>query len=214
MEIPELSGLNLPEKEKKILEASILVFSEKGFSASTTSEIAKMAGVAEGTIFRYYKTKKDILRGILIQTINLISEKLVVSTVEKIFRESEDKDLRAVLKELIYDRMKLVDRVFPMTRVIITEALYHEDVREALYNNIVTKALESFTLFHANMTKRGLMRKDVEPIVLFRSILGNLGALIAQKQFFGEKLTLEDMDREFDKVLDVLLFGIAEKRPE
>ncbi len=61
MEPLDLSSLNLPEKEQRILEAAIAVFSEKGFSAATTSEIAKNAGVAEGTIFRYFKTKKDIL---------------------------------------------------------------------------------------------------------------------------------------------------------
>ena len=52
----ENSKLN--EKEQKILNAACLVFSQKGYSSATTSEIAKWAGVAEGTIFRYFKTKK------------------------------------------------------------------------------------------------------------------------------------------------------------
>ncbi|WP_446715397.1 helix-turn-helix domain-containing protein [Caloramator sp. Dgby_cultured_2] len=34
------------------------VFSEKGFEGSRTSEIAKEANVAEGTIFKYFKTKR------------------------------------------------------------------------------------------------------------------------------------------------------------
>jgi AcrR family transcriptional regulator len=214
MEIPDMSGLNLSEKEQKILESAIRVFSEKGYSAATTNEIAKSAGVAEGTIFRYYKTKKDILRGILIQTINLVSSKLVLSAVDKIFRESESKDLRTVLKELLYDRIKLANQVFPMARILITEALYHEDVREALFNNVVSKALESFTIFHQSMSERGLMRKDLDPIVMFRSILGNMALFVAQTQLFGEKLSTEDMDRELDKVLDVLLYGVAQNRPD
>lgn len=45
-------------KQISILEAAIEIFSDKGFSAASTSEIAQKAGVAEGTIFRYYKTKK------------------------------------------------------------------------------------------------------------------------------------------------------------
>lgn len=48
----------LTPKQISILHAAIEVFSEKGYAAAATSEIAQKAGVAEGTIFRYYKTKK------------------------------------------------------------------------------------------------------------------------------------------------------------
>ena len=90
----DLTKLNLPEKEQKILEAAIDVFSERGFSGATTSEIAKRAGIAEGTIFRYFKTKKDILRGILIQMLNMAGEPIIIEGVRKILLNAENKDLR------------------------------------------------------------------------------------------------------------------------
>ncbi len=46
-----------PDKELKIINAAINSFPEKGFKSTTTSEIASHAGVAEGTIFRYFPTK-------------------------------------------------------------------------------------------------------------------------------------------------------------
>ena len=46
----------------RILEA-VDMFGEKGYASTSTSEIAKRAGVAEGTIFRYYKTKRFITSG-------------------------------------------------------------------------------------------------------------------------------------------------------
>lgn len=215
MEKMDLSALDLPEKEKLILESAIQVFSEKGFSAATTSEIAKNAGIAEGTIFRYFKTKKDILRGILIQTINLFSEKIVMGGVEKIFSASENKDLRTILKEFIYDRFKLVDSIFPMARVVLTEALYHEDVREAIYQNLILRAVATFSEFFAKMLERGMLRDDIDPLVVFRSALGNTAVLIAQKKLFGDKFRLDDLETEIDRVIDVLLYGIApSKRAE
>jgi len=214
MDTIDLSGLDLHEKEQRILESAILIFSEKGFSAATTSEIAKKAGVAEGTIFRYFKTKKDILRGILVQTINLIGNKLVVGQIEKILLEHADKDLRTILKEVLYDRMQMVDSIYPMARVVITEALYHEDIREAVYENIIAKALAVFQLFHQKMAEKGILRNDLEPDVLFRSILGNMAILIAQKKMFHHHFNLDDIDREFEKMLDVLLFGIAKREED
>jgi AcrR family transcriptional regulator len=209
MEIPDLKNLNLQEKEERILKAAISIFSEKGYSAATTSEIAKSAGVAEGTIFRYFKTKKDILRGILIQLLNLLSGKMVMEGVEKIIRESEGKDPRIILKELLYDRMQLLDSVYPMAKVVLAEAIHHEDVRNAVYENIIVRAIKVFEEFHKKMSDKGLLRQDISTEAMLRCILGNLAGFIAQRKLFPDKLPVQDMEKELDMVIDVVMFGIS-----
>ncbi len=52
---------NRNDKYERILEAAIKVFAEQGFYQSTVSQIAKEAGVADGTIYLYFKNKDDIL---------------------------------------------------------------------------------------------------------------------------------------------------------
>src|SRR4051794_38999386 len=59
------SDTKMTDKQIKIIKAAVETFSEKGYAASSTSEIAQKAGVAEGTIFRHYKTKKDLLLSIV-----------------------------------------------------------------------------------------------------------------------------------------------------
>ncbi|GCF95526.1 TetR family transcriptional regulator [Enterococcus florum] len=49
-----------PEKEKAILQASIVLFGEKGIQAAKTEDIAKAAGVSKGLIFHYYSSKKGL----------------------------------------------------------------------------------------------------------------------------------------------------------
>jgi TetR/AcrR family fatty acid metabolism transcriptional regulator len=49
------------DKYDQILSAAIKVFAERGFSQSTISQIAQEAGVADGTIYLYFKNKDDIL---------------------------------------------------------------------------------------------------------------------------------------------------------
>lgn len=49
------------DKKIRILKAAARVFSKKGFFKSTVAEIAKEAGVADGTIYLYFKNKDDIL---------------------------------------------------------------------------------------------------------------------------------------------------------
>src|SRR3984893_19239730 len=45
---------------KRIVTAALNLFQTKGFEATTTRAIARKAGIAEGTVFNYFKTKEDI----------------------------------------------------------------------------------------------------------------------------------------------------------
>src|SRR5512146_571364 len=56
-------------KRERILRAAIKIFSQKGFFNAKVSEIARAAGVADGTIYLYFKNKDDLL-------ISLFEEKM------------------------------------------------------------------------------------------------------------------------------------------
>jgi AcrR family transcriptional regulator len=52
------------DKRNAILDAAIRLFAERGLTAAPTSEISKQAGVAEGTLFTYFKTKDDLINAL------------------------------------------------------------------------------------------------------------------------------------------------------
>jgi AcrR family transcriptional regulator len=52
------------DKRNAILEAAARLFAERGLTAAPTSEISKHAGVAEGTLFTYFKTKDDLINAL------------------------------------------------------------------------------------------------------------------------------------------------------
>src|SRR3954468_7439635 len=49
------------DKRERILVAAERIFARHGFFAARVSEIAKEAGVADGTIYLYFKSKDDLL---------------------------------------------------------------------------------------------------------------------------------------------------------
>ncbi len=51
----------LPEKRRRIIEAAVWVFARKGYFGARVSEIARRAGIADGTIYLYFRSKEDIL---------------------------------------------------------------------------------------------------------------------------------------------------------
>jgi AcrR family transcriptional regulator len=56
------------DKRNAILEAATRLFAERGLTAAPTSEISKQAGVAEGTLFTYFKTKDDLINALYRQS--------------------------------------------------------------------------------------------------------------------------------------------------
>jgi AcrR family transcriptional regulator len=52
------------DKRNAILDSATRVFAERGLTAAPTSEISKQAGVAEGTLFTYFKTKDDLINAL------------------------------------------------------------------------------------------------------------------------------------------------------
>ncbi len=68
-------------RRSQILMGAAQVFAEKGFHKATTKQIAKAGGVSEGTIYNYFKNKRELLLA-LIDSIGLQSFKNIVMAVE------------------------------------------------------------------------------------------------------------------------------------
>ena len=60
------------EKRDRIIDAAIEVFAEKGFRSARVSDIARIAGVADGTIYLYFRNKDDLLLCIFEEKMELL----------------------------------------------------------------------------------------------------------------------------------------------
>lgn len=202
--------MNRGDREEEILEAAIKIFSEKGYSAATTSEIAKEAGIAEGTIFRYFKTKKDILKKVMIKLITVIGEKIMTKRLTEIFENKKNLDEKELLKLLLKDRLSIALKYFDMLKVVLTEIQYHEDLKEAFINNIIMRGKNILALYFKQGIEDGTFR-DIDINITIRSFLGMMGMYIIQKQFIPELIQIED-DEQLDMMIDLILYGISNKK--
>jgi len=89
----------MTEKQKKILAAAQKVFFEKGFHAGSTSEIAREANVAEGTIFRHYKNKKELLLSVVFPVLIKMAAPGILKDAKKLLANQE-----APLEEILADK--------------------------------------------------------------------------------------------------------------
>ena len=94
------------ERRDQILRAAGEIFTRKGFEASTIPEIAKLAGVAAGTIYLYYPSKRDLfIAKVLHQAFVAVDEKGTEAA-------AATSVIMAPSSALIPDKTLIIDRPF------------------------------------------------------------------------------------------------------
>src|SRR5262247_3903339 len=73
-------GKNGGDKRERILDAAERIFAQHGFFAARVSEIAKEAGVADGTIYLYFKNKDDLLISLFESRMDRVNSHLAAQT--------------------------------------------------------------------------------------------------------------------------------------
>lgn len=200
----------IAEKKLKILEAAIKVFSEKGFEGSRTSEIAKEAEVAEGTIFKYFKTKKDLLSGLLIPLSIKFLRPLIMKSAEDILKKDKENPTEEILKELFLDRLSLIKKNMPLIKTVLVEAIYHDELLEPIKEQVVPQVLQLLDSYVDSHKQNGDF-KDYNTRLISRTMMSLLMGYIVLSSVFPEFFSLNEDEKEIESIVDIFLNGVKNK---
>jgi len=127
-------------KYKQIIDAAVIVIADNGYHQAQVSKIAKQAGVADGTIYLYFKNKEDILISVFQEKMSLfvdnlqdiikesssasemllrmieghfkvLSEDHHLATVTQLELRQSNKDLRLKINSILKEYLKLLDEI-------------------------------------------------------------------------------------------------------
>jgi AcrR family transcriptional regulator len=182
-------------KQQNILIAAVELISEKGYEKVSTAEIAKRAGVAEGTIFRQYKTKKDLLNAIVRPSyMRFIGDIIAKSFVEEVIAKDYI-NFDTFLNCIIEDRIEFAKQETPLIKVLIQEITAQEDVREDIKSLFLENVYPSFEKT-INIFKQKGEIIDIPSITIFRIIITNLFGYLVPRFVLYPELNWDD---EYEK---------------
>jgi len=154
-------------KRERILRAAIKIFSHKGFFSSKVSEIARSAGVADGTIYLYFKNKDDLL-------ISLFEEKMAEVVADVRERVASGEGALARLKIFIENHMSLLVREAGLIEVLQVELRQsnkfmkeYVPVKFLEYLDVISEILEQGI-------REGVFRQELNVAVARRAVFGAL----------------------------------------
>lgn len=196
---PKINRNTKNDKYHQILEAAVKVFAQQGFHQSTVAQIAKEAGVADGTIYLYFKNKNDILVNFFSYKTKLVFDRFraEVDTAEN----SLDK-LRNLIRRHLTEFQR--DRNMAVVYQVETHQnsrLAEERIREMskMYQDIISEIVE---LGQAE----GKIRKDLYVGLVKRFILGGVDEVINTWIHSEGKYDLVSMA---DPLVDLFIRGIG-----
>ncbi len=158
------------DKRERILQAATKVFAQKGFYATRVSEIAKAAGVADGTIYLYFQNKDDVLISIFEDRIGRLLE-ILQGVVES--EASAEEQVRRIV-EL---QLGLLEDQRDLAEVITVNLRQSSRLLKQYAAPLFTRYLELMARVVADGQKDGTFRSDVHPKVAARSLWGGLDGL-------------------------------------
>ncbi len=178
-------------RREQIVEAATRVFAQKGFSRATTREVAREAGVSEGTIYNYFEDKDALLMAIL-ERLNETERRA------EDFEEGMATDFRGFLEEYLRRRMSLIWENREVFRVVLSEMLVNAELREFYLRQVVEPTMRIAEEDFRSRMKQGEVRQTDAPLAM-RSVAGAvLGVLVLG--LLGD----EEIGSRSDEVPDVL----------
>jgi AcrR family transcriptional regulator len=175
------------------------IFARRGYAAATMRMIAREAHIAQGTIYLYFTSKRDILLAIY--------RSMILESLEEILARPETEDAETFLRSLVVDRIGRFRRNPQAVRLAFTELPFHQELREKFHRDIALAQLERVQAFLRDRIAKGEFR-PVRAEVAARAFQGMYAIFTLAEAVFGDRevgrLTPEEIA---DEVVRLFLHG-------
>lgn len=193
-----------PDKEVRIVNAAINSFSEKGFEATRTKEIAERAGVAEGTIFRYFPNKNSILEHMVPLLIRVIMPR-ISDPISKIIDQHQDKQTKEIFKAIILDRLQMIRDNERFIKSVLPELIHRVPLMNQMRESVMPVVEHYVTIIVEHGKKRGELSESLQPHMVMLQAMG----FIFTYSFFGGREGA-DQEKDVDQFLMYAMEGWKE----
>lgn len=187
---------NWPEGQKKIFLAAIEIFAQKGFSAATTIEISKKAGVAEGLIFKHFKSKKELLLRLVSPILEKFFAPLTLRRLQTMVFSQKFTSLEQFLTAVFEERIGFVRSNKNLMRIILQEAFVTLEVR-SLLERVFRQRLAPLIQEHLKKFQdAGMISKEIPINSAFRLVAVNLAGFVLLTEIFYPPKPEDGWDQE------------------
>lgn len=192
---------NRRNRREMILEKAMEVFAKNGSQGSTIADIAKAAGIAQGTVYVYFESKEDLL--------NECMQEIIGPEIEEIITRTKDiEDTMERLFEFFNEHINLVESKPFIARLLTMENRQNENFYSQWPNfNPLKRYLDYVEELANDAIKDGRIR-PLDTKTFAYMIVGVMDLAMAQWLTTSQSL---DMSQMADSIRDIIRYGTLKK---
>jgi AcrR family transcriptional regulator len=194
---------DIEKRREEILKAALDVFTEKGYGTATMPEIAQKAGVATGTLYLYYPSKRELF-------VVVVKDFIAIAPLVNHLSQMPTGDFPAILKTIIKDRFDLIKNPsFVRVPLIMSEIQRDPKLKAIWLKNFLHPLLEQIEVLVRMMGTTGKFRQ-FQPEVLVRVMGGLFMGFMLLRIAEGDTSPLKklDQDKVADDIVNFILHGL------
>lgn len=170
---PGRRARNKEDKRRRIREAAAALFSEQGYAATTTRQVAARAGVAQGTLFLYAPTKEALL-------VEAFAERVEAVQRQRFGRLPEEAGLLEELLHVFDGFFRLYGREPELSRTFVRELLFLPPAPARAHAELTRAFVARLAERVEAARARGEVRADVDAgLAAFNAFSAYLTVLLA-----------------------------------
>ena len=187
------------DKRRRIIDAAIKIFAEKGFFKAKVSDIAREAQVADGTIYLYFENKDDILISLFEEQMNRVLEDMKTHVLN-------EKNAIKKIEKFAFNHLKLMELNKNMAEIIQVELRQSTKFMKEYKNEKFHQYLNLIGDIIREGQEEGLFKGDIIPGIAKRAFFGALDemsrfwVLSSRKKYdivYGIRCTVYGMEKRY-----------------
>lgn len=204
------SNDTLTEAQKKIVEAAVTAFAEHGFHGTATRDIARRAGVAEATIFKYFPTKRDLLLGVLGPAIEQLVGPALARSMDPLFNATYP-TFEAFLRALLAERTAFVRAHPQLVRILAQELPFDAELRIGIASRVFAPFLAKAIGLIERFQREGQI-VGWPPALVLRCVASTFAGYILHRVFIAPDAAWDD-EAEIERVIAFVIRGLSPGQP-
>ena len=173
------------ERQQQIVVSAIKLIADKGIQNLTTKNLSKEIGISEPALYRHFKNKSDILKGVI--------EYFKITMQSAIIKLEEQNDSLEKIELFIREHLKIIRSNPDFAKVIFSEANFQNDENLILkMNNMMNKSHKILELTVQTGQDKNEIRSDISSLSIVRMIIGAMRLLVTQWSISGMVFNLEN----------------------
>ncbi|WP_099973996.1 TetR/AcrR family transcriptional regulator [Lactobacillus terrae] len=198
---------DIPNGKRKVIQAALKIFSEKGYDATSTAEIAELAGTSQATLFKYFKTKQDLLQFIIDPILQNIIPTYFGGFVDIV--KSENKGLESLINFMVHDRFHFLVKNKETYLIVFSQLMVNVDIQKQISGFLQANLSNFLDRLFPILEMSGEMREDIDRLAVLKLVISQIVFEFIGMYKFTDNPDPTLIDHDLDEIAKLIYHAIS-----